>query len=232
MADQAIPEKKPRFKVTYEASVFALVTFAISMVSLGWQVVNYLQGAKIRIIPPDQIVIGSSKSVDFASRDQGQYVHFIVRMSYVNEGATGFNATMRRERIIVKLDGYPPFEQRWYRFVVHDVTGPTGSDLKVDKVSDARAFPVVAGNAETHATVFQPWPRLCEPGVLNCDPRESYLPWDKFLDLFAAKRTMEIEVLSEAFGQSKSSSSKCRIEMDENSFAAMKRNGWGSPICR
>jgi hypothetical protein len=224
--------KKSRFTITYEASLLTLITFVISIASLGWQLFNYFQGAQIRLISPDQIVIGSSEKVDFHSRDQGSYAHFIVRMSYVNAGATGYNATIRGERIKVTIDGAPVFEHRWYRFVAHDAQGPAGADLKVDKVSDARAFPIMAGNAESHATLFQPWPKQCAQDAKNCDRRESYLTWTKFLDLLKAKLTLDVEIISEAFGRSAPVHSRCKIEMDQGSFEAMQKNGWGSPVCR
>jgi hypothetical protein len=225
-------EKKPRFAITYEVGILTLITFVLSVISLGWQILNYLQGAKIKLIPPDQILIGSSERVDFPSRDGGSYVHFIIRMSYVNEGATGYNATTRRERIKIRLDGHPEIEQRWYRFVTFDASGPSGAGLKVEKSSDARPLPIMAGNSESHATLFQPWPKQCPLSSGKCDSRDSYLGWDAFLELFRHKRVLEVEIMAEAYGQMESVSAKCRIEMPEQSFLAMKERGWGSPVCQ
>jgi len=219
---------KPRFKVTYEAGLPTLVALVISLASLFWQVFNYLQGPSIRLIAPDQLMIGSSERVGFINRDGASYAHFILRMSYVNDGAAGYNATIRRERIKVKVGSSSDFEHRWHRFVTYD---SSGSNVKVDKVSDAQPRPLVAGSSESHVTLFQPWPKTCPPADKECDPLESYLTWEDFLELFQRQRTIEIELVSEIYGQRRPASAACRIEMSERAFAEMKEQGWLAPVC-
>ena len=133
---------KSGFKISYEASILTLITFAISITSLGWQTVNYFAGAKVRLIPPDQITIGSSPTVTYPPRDGGPFVHFIARMGYVNEASAGYNATVRAERVRVRAAGQRAFESRWYFFVISDAVGAKNDELQVKKEKSAQPFPL------------------------------------------------------------------------------------------
>jgi hypothetical protein len=140
-------------KISYEANILTLITLVMSVGSLAWQTVNYLKGAETRLIPPEQVVIADSGAAKFPNRDGGPYVHFIARMSYVNAGAAGYNATIRAERVRVTVSGRQ-FEQNWFRYVHSDADSTEATKLVVDKVSEARPLPLTAGSAESHETLF------------------------------------------------------------------------------
>jgi hypothetical protein len=218
-------------KISYEIDVITLVTFVISITSLGWQISNYMKGADVMLIAPDQITISSSERAEFPLRSGGPYVHFIIRMSYVNKGAVGYNATVKTERLRFTIGRGTPFEHRWYRFVTHDAAGPDGWQLKVDKKSDASPFPITAGVSESHETLFQPWARKCADLVPHCSTRENYLTWDSFIKLLAANAnyTIELEILADLYDRPEPISVKCRVKVEK--FDDLKTHGWGSPVC-
>lgn len=217
-------------KVSYETSLLTLITFLISIASLVWQIVNYFEGPQVRLIAADQITIGSSGAVKFPNRDGGPFVHFIAQMSYVNSASSGYNATIRVERIRITIGGQKPFEYRWYRFVSRDADGADGSQLVVNKISEAHPFPVTAGSSQSRETLFQPWQKDCAATDNSCQWDENYIDWTAFIDRFGKTRTAEFEFIAEIYGQ-KPTSATCIVTMSEERFADLKSRKWGSPVC-
>ncbi len=226
------PAGKFPIKLTYDANLLALITLVISLGTLAWQIVNYVQGADVRLIAPNQITIGASDAVMFPNRAGGPYVHFIMRYSYVNQAAAGYNATVREERLRVTVSGHRSFEYRWFRFVSSDAAGPNGTQLKVDKIKDAQPFPVAAASSDSHETLFQPWQNDCPAKTRTpCDPLANYVGWTTFLNWFAKDRTVEFELLAYVFGSKQPVSAKCKVTMPKERFDDMVQQRWGSPIC-
>lgn len=219
------------FKIDYEVGVITLVTFVMSAASLGWQIFNYFQGAEVRLVPPDQIVLGSNEGLDIRSRDAGSYAHFIVRMSYVNEGAAGYNAAILREKVRITFEGHPPFEHQWYQFVTHDLSSTDRNKIKVDKESDARPFPLPAGTSESHATLFQPWPKDCSPFAPPCNARDNYVIWQAFVDLLKDKRAFEVQIVADTINKKNAVMAKCKINMSNQALDNLVTAGWASPVC-
>ena len=174
------------------------------------------------MIEPAQITIGSSKEVQFPLRASGRgpYVHFIVRMSYVNKGAVGYNGTVKFERLRVKVADGIRFEYRWFRFVTIDSGGSDGWELKVDKVRDAAPFPITAGTAVSQETLFQPWPRNCKGSSAPCSERDYYVTWESFIQSLAASthRVIEFEAVVELYELDKPIFTKCFVKIDDLDF--------------
>jgi hypothetical protein len=218
------------FEISYETSLLTLITFAISVVTLAWQIINFLEGPQVKLIAPDQITIGSSERVKFPSRDGGPYVHFIARLSYVNSAAAGYNATIRAERVRVKVEGQQVFEYRWFRFVTSDAAGSQGNDLEVSKVSDAQPFPLAAASSQSHETLFQPW--QCSAKDARCKTGDdNYIDWKTFVEWFAKKHVVEFEFLTDIYGRETPVSAKCTVTMPDERFAAFAARQWASPVC-
>ena len=204
----------------------------MSVASLVWQTIDYVKGAEVYLIQPEQIVIAASGPAEFPDRDGGgPYVHFVARMSYVNSGAAGYNATIRAERVRITVAGRR-FEQQWFRYVHSDADSTDATKLVVDKVSEARPLPVTAGSAESHETLFQPWEKECSSSRPQCDRRENYVDWKTFLQWFAPSRKLELEFLADIYGKAEPILAKCRIEMEPQHVANLTARGWASPVCR
>jgi hypothetical protein len=217
-----------KFKITYDASLLTLITFGISMVTLTWQIFNYFEGAQVKMIAPDQVTIGSSDAMKVHNRDGGPYVHFIARLSYVNQASSGYNATVRLERVRVTLKGHEAFEQQWYDFTVSDADG---DQLTFDKRVASNPFPLAAGSSESHETIFQPWPRNCQAGQPACKADDYYIDWSKFLDLFKADRVADFEFQAYVYGRSEPVTARCRVALSERQYQNMAARGWVSPVC-
>ncbi len=230
-----MPRKKASSKfpleISYETSLLTLITFVISIASLAWQIINYFEGAQVKLIATDQITIGSSERVNFPNRDGGPFVHFIARMSYVNAAATSYNATIRTERLRIKVEGQQVFEYQWFRFVTSDAAGPDGADLKVDKITDAHPFPLAAGSSESHETLFQPWQKVCPETATQCRTDDNYIDWKTFTGWFANKHVVEFEFLADIYGLQDPVSAKCTVKMSDERFANLVARKWASPVC-
>jgi hypothetical protein len=190
-----------------------------------------MTGPNVMLIAPDQITIGSSEQVKFPLRGGGPYVHFIAQMSYVNKGAIGYNATVKSERVRVKVANMKPFEHRWFRFVTSDSGGPDGWKLQVTKVRDAGPFPITAGTASSQETLFQPRPKNCSGAVSKCSERQDYVTWDYFIQSLTASadHTIEFEILADLYERAEPISIKCTVKIDK--LDELREHRWGSPVC-
>jgi hypothetical protein len=221
-----------RFTIERKINIPAVIALVISAITLGWQISNYLAGPEVELFAPDQIVIASSEVARFPNREGGPYAHIFGRMSYVNAGAAGYNATVRRESAIVSIPGRAPFEQRWYRFVSADATGAEGNSLTVKKISDAGPFPLAAGSSTTHLTLFQPWPHRCTIKDAACDPRQNYITWDQFLELTKDQREFDVQFVAETYDAEPRVVATCKVKLSERSYAGLMSRSWASPACQ
>ena len=229
------PQKRPRIfplKINYKADILTVITFLMSFAALLWQVVNYLQGAAVRVFAPDQIIIAASDKVDFPNREGGPYVHFLARMSYVNEGSVGYNATIRRERIEISIADVLQLEQYWYRFVSSDATGPQGTTLVVSKISDFHPFGLQAGSAESHLTLFQPWPKKCAVTEKNCKWDVNYMSWENFFKLVKPGQKVKVRLLADEFVTASPVTAECTATLNSQSYSNLEERRWDSPVCR
>ncbi len=213
---------------SFLTSIISLIT---SVTALGWQIINYMAGPDVMLIAPDQITVGSSEQVNFPLRGGGPYVHFIAQMSYVNKGAIGYNATVKSERVRVKIANMAPFEHRWFRFVSSDSGGPDGWKLQATKVRDAVPFPITAGTASSQETLFQPWPKNCSGAVSKCWEKQNYVTWDSFIQSLAASpdHIIEFEILADLYERAEPISIKCTVKIDN--LDELREHRWKSPVC-
>ena len=211
--------------------IAALIPITLGVLAFIWNVYNYLQGADVKLLPPDQMTIGSSASVNFPLRGKGPYVHFISTMGYVNAGAAGYSSVVRRERIRVQVDGGKFFEHWWYHFVTSDSGGPKGDELKVNKKEDARPFPIMAGSSQSHETLFQPWPYKCEDAEKKCNARKNYVEWKNFVDGLHDGSKIKIILLADLFDETEPVEAECNLRITKPNIDAMNDRKWVSLPC-
>jgi hypothetical protein len=219
------------FAITYETSLLTLITFTISIATLVWQIVNYLEGPQVKLITPAQITIAPSGLVQFPNRDGGPFVHFIADMGYVNEASAGYNATIRTERLRITVAGAPTFEYAWYYTVVSDAGGPQGLSLVVTKKAPSHPLPLPAGSSQSHETLFQPWLKDCSAVAAPCKPDDNYVDWKTFVGWFQKTGVINFEFMLDVFGRDEPLSEKCTVRMSPAELAIFVQRGWGSPFC-
>jgi hypothetical protein len=219
-------------KISYKADILTLITFAMSAAALGWQMVNYLQGAAVRLIPPDEIILASSDKADYPAVSGGPYFLILARMSYVNEGATGYNATIKRERIEISIPDVLDMEEYWYRFVGADAAASDANKLVVTTVSDFHAFGLQSGSSESHLTLFQPWPKDCPTADKNCKWNVNYVPWDTFSKAVKPTQYMKIRLFADIYGSSHSVSAECEVTITKETYDNVQLRRWDAQICK
>lgn len=213
------------------AEVGTVLSALAGAVALVWHFVNWLKGPDVVLVKPEQVILARSDKVDFPRRGGGPYVHVVAPVSYTNAGAAGYNAVVSRETIEVEFGEGNVFEHRWYRFVTSDAGGAHGEELIVTKLSDVQQFPLQAGSARSHETLFQPWPTQCPEDETECDPRSNYVHWNKFMEALSRSPQVVIRMESRVYGQESSARATCKVSISESQYADLRARKWISPIC-
>jgi hypothetical protein len=210
-----------------KTEILALAAFLMSISGAMWQIQSYLSGPVVRLFPSDQIVVTNANKLGRAYEGEQPIVRFIAILPYVNQGASGYNAIIRRESIQV-LIGDRTYEHRWYAFVTSDVKDGA---LDVKKESDARPFALPAGSSVSHETLFAPWEVDCEPNQKGCNPARNFLTWDAFLADVVTLKRMEVVTTAEIYSHS-SVRSRCTILFRNWELDILRKEQWLSASCR
>ena len=218
--------------VKREIDVISLSALLLSIAAIVWQAVTFFTGAQLQLVAHDQIVILRSDVAKFEGAD-GPFMHIIARMGYVNKASAGYSTVVQRERLVISI-GQRSFEHQWYKFVTAD-TGSLPTELVVTKKTDTLPFVVAAQGSESHATLFQPWPKTCPAGQKDCKQDEAYLKWSEFLAMLAAlkdsERYITLKFLVDEYGRSSTHEQQCRIRISNPALQRLEKQGWTSPRC-
>lgn len=213
-------------RVGRKTEIIALAAFMLSVGGVLFQVFNYTRGAVVRLFPSDQIVITSTDKLGRRYVEERSRVAFIAAMDYVNDGDVGHNAVIRQERVVVSVGGHQ-VEHRWYEFGSSDIEN---GNLVFKRDSEARSFPVNAGSAVSHETLFTPWEIDCAENDKACDPRTNYWKWDEFLQ--AVKATPELSVTtSGVVYEGRTVNATCVVRLRAWEIDVLDKVGWLAPAC-
>lgn len=217
---------------TKVASWVGLVLSLVGVAAFIWHVADAIRGSNVKLLPPEELVISHSDEVGFPRRGPGgPYAHFIVRFSYTNEAAPGYNAVIRREKIIFGFTKKTKYYHVWYEFISSDAGGPKGKILIAARQSAAKPFFVPARSAETHETLFQPWPKQCPSSTKRCDPRHNYLPWDEFLSLIKKHGQIIVSLIANVYGKNDPVTAKCTTSISKYFFKKLRDRRWIALDC-
>jgi hypothetical protein len=214
-------------EVARKTEILALAAFVLSISSAIWQVKNYLAGPVLRVFPSDQVTFTSAKKLGQGYENEPDLVRVSATMSYVNEGETGQNGTIRREKIAFAI-GSKKYEHHWYQFVSMDVKDgqPT-----LKRESEARPFAVTAGGSTSHETLFAPWEAECAPGEKDCSPARNFLTWEGLLREVKAAKEVAVTTTAEVYSKGPVSST-CKIKLRDYEIKALEDEGWLAATCR
>ena len=136
-----------------KTDILAFAAFIISLGGVIYQVTDFFRGAKVTLIPPEQLLIRTMKY-----DNENRYIVFSLPIAYVNSGGTGHNAVIKKELISVKLAGQD-YSHSWQLFIN---TWSEGKKLVFDKQKKgANAFVLNAGSAVAHETEYAPRKEKC-----------------------------------------------------------------------
>lgn len=208
-------------EIEKRTDILALAAFTLAILGILFQVYAFLRGFDVRLFHPEQVVI-----VFDTSTDGRKYMRVNARMSYVNLGQPGYNATIRRERVEFALDGRT-YVQNWQAFQSFDLEQ---GKLVPHYESEARPFPVPAGNAISHETFFAPHPVQCRSGDAGCKPARNYLVANDFVRSLNGVEQLKFKFVAEVFGGD-AESVICIVDVDENLILHLATNDWAAPPC-
>lgn len=214
-------------RVARKTEIIALVAFMLSLGGVMWQVVNFARGAVVRLFPSDQVVLTAVNKLGRNYAGQDNNLALIASMAYSNEGDVGHNAIIRREFIEVEF-GNRTVEHRWYEFGSSDLKDGA-LDFKRD--SEARPFPVIAGAAVSHETLFAAWEIDCTAEeVKNCDGRANFVKWEDFLK--AVKTDGKVKVTTKSIVYpAKEITASCEIRLRPWEIGYLESDQWLSVSC-
>jgi len=206
--------------IARKTDILAFAAFLIALSGILVQVVGFLRGPKIRIFPPPQIVI--RKDTLPSGRAP---VRFAALVAYVNDGDSGYNATIRREFLHYRLFG-KTYTQTWQEFTASDAD----PDGKLNMHPQGVALPMVinAGASASHETYFTPLP--VQASKDNRDEWTNFLEWDEFLKELEGIRSLTFEIEAQVYGH-KSVLTRCTLDVSQDVIFRLKRSTWYAPPC-
>ena len=117
-------------EIERKTNIIALAAFFLALGGVLFQTIAYFRGPEVNLFPPDQIVLRAQ----VYPPDNQKYMTLIARMAYVNTGQPGYNGTLRREAVRLRLDTQD-YEWVWHRFLSTDAKG---TELQLVDKGEAR----------------------------------------------------------------------------------------------
>jgi hypothetical protein len=213
--------------INRQTEFIALAAFMLSIGGVMWQVVNIARGAVVRLFPSDQIVLVSADKLDRNYPGQPDLLLVVATLSYVNEGNAQQNAIVRREYIHFTIGGRP-IEQRWYEFGTADIQG---GNPTFTRKSESRPFPVNAGAAESHETLFSAWEVDCDQIAGRCDPRQNFVTWDDFIKAIKTSNRLTFTTGADVYGKG-SVEATCVVRLRDWEIKALENDRWLAAVCQ
>jgi hypothetical protein len=213
-------------QVARKTEFIALAAFSLSISTLIWQLINQTVGSVVKLFPTDQIVITAVDKLGRNYSGQTNLLALIATMAYVNEGDTGHNAVIRREYINFSF-GDRHIQHRWYEFGSSDIQD---GNLTFKRDSDAHPFPINAGSAVSHETLFTAWEIDCEHLPKGCDPAENFVKWDDFLQTIKSTKQLSLNTSADVF-PSRKVTAGCLVRLRDWEIAILEKEQWLSAAC-
>jgi hypothetical protein len=214
-------------QIARRTEILALVAFVLSVSGVLWQVFNYTRGAVVELFPTDQIVITATDKLGRNYKGQDNLVALTATMAYVNGGDVGHNAIIRREYIAFSFGSREVVEHRWYEFGSSDVQD---GNFSFKREGEARPFPVNAGSAASHETLFAAWEIDCEHEPKGCYPGKYFIKWDDFLNAVRATNRISITTRAEVY-PSKIVRASCEVRLRDWEVKILENEQWLSATC-
>ncbi|MBT3534188.1 MAG: hypothetical protein HN478_09935 [Rhodospirillaceae bacterium] len=209
------------FEIEKRTDFLALAAFIIALLGALYQVFGFLKGADVKLFSPPQVLMLSS-----ANSAGEQVVQIHARMALVNSGEPGYHASVSSMNVRFQLGG-KTYEQNWQLFQTYD----NKQDVLVPHfVSDARPFPIKAGSADSHETLFAPHPIRCRDRDEICNKWKNIIYFRDFLAAIEKLHELAFTFTAEIFGESRVSIT-CVVDMDDDVRDNLIFNGWSAPIC-
>jgi hypothetical protein len=213
-------------QIARKTEFLALAAFVLSISGVLWQIMNFARGAVVRVFPSDQILMTSTDKLGRNYSGQENLLALAATMTYVNEGDVGHNAIIRRENIQFALPDRQ-VEHQGYQFVSSDIED---GKLSLKRVSEARPFPVNAGSATSHETLFTAWEIDCQSGQKSCNPAGNFVLWNDFVQVLKKSRNIAFKTSSDIYSGSPVSAT-CEVRVRDWEIPILENEQWLVAVC-
>lgn len=192
------------------------------MIAVANQAVDFIRGADISLVRPQQVLIFFDRYPDGNS-----YVIVAAQMSYVNVGAPNYAGVVEREFVELLWKGsiYRQFARSYERI------DRAGDALDFHRISDAQPVTVPGASTISHPTVFGPQPAECA-GNAGCEPDANFLTHDAFLRQLAPDSNIRFAFGANVLRSNKTLNASCSVDLSINAIVLLAQNKWYSAICR
>ena len=219
-ARRSPPTKELRWfglEIERKTNVISLVAFVLSAAGIASQAYFFLQGPRVGLQAPEQVVFYGDRAADGSS----VYLKIAARMAYVNTGQPGFNDAIKRETASVQI-GQRGLNFFWKKYTASDADGAT---FRLNPKGDALPVAVNAGSVEAHETSFSPAPDSTSTPAKGVN----FMTFADFQKLVETTGQIDVVLTFETFAGARGSTT-CRVVVDP-SVRYYVRNGWVAPIC-
>lgn len=201
--------------VRRETDVLALTAFLLSFAALLYQARDFLRGSEMRLFPPEQILI--------VRNGQYQTPYISATLAYVNQGAAGYGALVRGEKVRFSIGG-KDYEQQWQQFVTFDVN--KNNELIPGSPQDAAPFLIPGAGAASHNTLFAP--RTIRDRAQRF---RNFVNWDAFLDALAKEEQLTMEFRAVVAGEEEELTQRVVIDVSPDLIKTLRTAGFAAPSC-
>lgn len=143
-------------EIANKTDILAFTAFVLSLISVVYQVGNFLLGPEIILADPRQVVLYFTPTPDADER----HLTFISALAYVNRGNAGNNGVVMEERIGFSMNG-KDYIFTWHGFVLMTsqpmLIASNESDkrrIRIKEIKTAGPFVIPGSGAEAHETRF------------------------------------------------------------------------------
>lgn len=215
-----------KFLIEKKTDFLAASAFLLAAVSALFQISQFLRGADLSIVPPDQVMIIFDDGR--YNPNSQRYMRIAARMAYVNTGTEGFNSTIRRESVSFTIGDsrYVQYSQSVSAFWDPENDGI----LNTEHISGAGPRSINAGGSLSREIYFTPYPVRCPEEQEDCDPFVQYLLFSDIIQILWNKPEITFTFTSSLIGESPISTF-CTVELTRLVREQLVRQGWSAPVC-
>jgi hypothetical protein len=190
---------RARPKFDWKLDPLALAALVLSLIAAIAQLVSWVQGPSVRLIPPDRVALYTQ-----IAPDGSVAIRIAAYMSYANVAQASYGDVVRLERATLKI-GELESTQRWNAF----------GELKDDAISrtaDAAPQPLPGQSAVTHLTLFTPVPLVCPERSEACDYMKDYISPEELKKALLRASRLQFQFEIERFNGNKLATS-CQVPL-------------------
>ena len=224
--------------------ILAFAAFVLALSTVIAQIVFFLKGPRVSMLPPNQItMIFAPLRTSDSDPDKGAKVLRVsAQMGYVNSGEYGQTAVVIREWVSFR------FDNQTYVQKAHSIQNITDlnydNKLEFEFLGPISPLAIAGVSSASRPVYFSPFPvRSAED---DGDPARNFLLEGVFLkrileqpiqserdkrDTHERRKPITISFFFQIAGDDDAQSAECTVNIDQGALESLVNHGWTSLIC-